>query len=78
MENKERSKKIAVIDEQLNFCKTLVKHLDVDFHDDVKAQNEDMYENYQTVKNHFRYANDTIRLRREFLKLERLFEKAGY
>lgn len=77
MEKQERTRKISVINEQLDFCKTLIKHLDVDFHTDVKNQNEDAYDWDFGVKNHTRYAEDTIRLRRELLKLERLFESAG-
>lgn len=77
MEKQERTRKISVINEQLDFCKTLIKHLDVDFHTDVKNQNEAAYDWSLGVKNHTRYAEDTIRLRRELLKLERLFESAG-
>lgn len=72
MINKLRNKKRDEFSTQLKFCLKLLIKLDIDFERDCKAQDEDPWDSFESIKNYSRYENDIIRIRRELNDLRRL------
>lgn len=71
----ERTRRANKIRNELNFCATLFDKLRDDFADTVECQDNDPYDGYYNIKNHTRFKNDVIRLRRELLVVEKLFDE---
>lgn len=74
MKNEERYKKELEIIEQLAFCQTLMSRLENDIMDGSEAQEKDPWDNWSQIRNHTRYAQDVIRIRRELMKMEKMLE----
>ena len=75
MFNTERNEKEIKVSKQLVFCVDLLNRMVNDFTDNTVEQDKDQWDNYQTIRNHTRFEQDTIRLRRELLKLEKMFKE---
>ena len=78
MKNDIRNQKEEEILDQIRFCKSLFDRLQDDFLDSIAKTDANIYEDSVCVKNHTRFAEDTRRIRRELLKVSKLFEKAGW
>ena len=76
MKNKDRDKKVKRIFEQSEFCKKCLETLMKDINADNVEQDNDPYDNWTYIKNHSRYVNDVIYIRRQLMKLEKMI-KAG-
>ena len=74
MKNEERYKKEREILAQLDFCQNLMTRLKRDIMEGAEAQEKDPYDEWHQIRNHTRYANDVIRIRRELMKLEKMLE----
>lgn len=75
MFNKERREKENKIDKQIVFCVDLLNRMVNDFTGSTDEQEKDPWDDYQMIRNHTRFEQDTIRLRRELLKLEKMFKE---
>lgn len=73
--NEKREKQVKKIKKQMQFCKELMLRLDIDFANSVDEQNQDKFDSSTQVRHKSRYANDTIRLRRELNTLKQMFEE---
>ena len=78
MKNNIRNQKEKVILNQITFCQSLLNRLEEDFTNSIAEADEDVYEDSACIRNHTRFAEDTRRIRRELLKVSKLFEKAGW
>ncbi len=74
MKNEERSKKEREILAQLDFCQNLMTRLKYDIMEGSEAHEKDPWDNWFQIRNHTRYAQDVIRIRRELMKLEKILE----
>ena len=74
MKNEERYKKEREIIAQLDFCQNLLTRLKRDIMEGSEAQEKDPWDNWFQIRNHTRYANDVIRIRRELLKAAKMLE----
>ena len=74
MKNEERYKKEREIIAQLDFCQNLMTRLKYDIMEGSEAQEKDPWDNWYQIRNHTRYANDVIRIRRELMRLEKILE----
>jgi len=75
MFNTERNEKEIKVSKQLVFCVDLLNRMVNDFTDNTIEQEKDQWDDYLTIRNHTRFEQDTIRLRRELLKLEKMFKE---
>ena len=75
MFNTERNEKEIKVSKQLVFCLDLLNRMVNDFTDNTVEQDKDQWDDYLTIRNHTRFEQDTIRLRRELLKLEKMFKE---
>ena len=75
MFNKERNEKEIKVSKQIVFCLDLLNRMVNDFTDSTAEQEKDQLDDYQVIRNHTRFEQDTIRLRRELLKLEKMFKE---
>ncbi len=75
MFNKERNEKEIKVSKQIVFCLDLLNRMVNDFTDSTAEQEKDQWDDYQVIRNHTRFEQDTIRLRRELLKLEKMFKE---
>lgn len=78
MKNNIRSQKEEEILHEIRFCKSLFDRLQDDFLSNIAKADADVYEDSACIRNHTRFAEDTRRIRRELLKVSKLFEKAGW
>lgn len=78
MKNNICNQKEKEILRQIIFCQSLLDRLQGDFTNGIAEADEDLYEDSAYIKNHTRFAEDTRRIRRELLKVSKLFEKAGW
>ena len=78
MKNNIRNQKEKVILNQITFCQSLLDRLEEDFTNSIAEADEDVYADSAYIRNHTRFAEDTRRIRRELLKVSKLFEKAGW
>ena len=78
MKNNIRNQKEKVILNQITFCQSLLDRLEEDFTSSIAEADADVYEDSAYIRNHTRFAEDTRRIRRELLKVSKLFEKAGW
>jgi hypothetical protein len=78
MKNNIRSQKEKEILDQMRFCKSLFDRLQDDFLNNIAESDANIYEDSECIRNHTRFAEDTRRIRRELLKVSKLFEKAGW
>ena len=78
MKNNIRNQKEEEILRQIRFCKSLFDRLQDDFLSNIAKADADIYEDSVCIRNHTRFAEDTRRIRRELLKVSKLFEKAGW
>lgn len=78
MKNNIRNQKEKVILNQITFCQSLLDRLEEDFTNGIAEADEDVYADSAYVRNHTRFVEDTRRIRRELLKVSKLFEKAGW
>ena len=72
MVSAERSRKIKIITKQMQHCRVCLETIAEEFEDDVKEQDKDPWYKYDCIRNHTRYANDVIYLRRQLMKLEKM------
>ena len=73
--NEIREKQVKKIKKQMQFCKELMLRLDIDCANSIDEQNKDKWDDYREVRHKDRYAQDTVRLRRELNTLRKLFEE---
>ena len=78
MKNSIRNQKEEEILREIRFCKSLFDRLQDDFLNNIAEADADIYEDSPCIRNHTRFAEDTRRIRRELLKVSKLFEKAGW
>lgn len=78
MKNNIRNQKEEEILHEIRFCKSLFDRLQDDFLNNIAKADADVYEDSAYIRNHTRFAEDTRRIRRELLKVSKLFEKAGW
>ena len=78
MKNSIRNQKEEEILREIRFCKSLFDRLQDDFLNNIAEADADIYEDSPCIRNHTRFAEDTRRIRRELLKVGKLFEKAGW
>ena len=78
MKNNIRNQKEKAILNQITFCQSLLDRLEEDFTNSIAEADEDVYEDSVCIRNRTRFAEDTRRIRRELLKVSKLFEKAGW
>ena len=74
MKNEERTKKENEIFGQFDFCQNLMTRLKYDMLNGSEKQDKDPWDNYDTVTNHTRYAEDVRRIRRELMILIKKLE----
>ena len=78
MKNNIRNQKEEEILREIRFCKSLFDRLQDDFLNNIAEAGADVYEDSAYIRNHTRFVEDTRRIRRELLKVSKLFEKAGW
>lgn len=78
MKNDIRNQKEEEILHQMRFCKSLFDRLQDDFLNNIAEADADVYADSEYIRNHTRFVEDTRRIRRELLKVSKLFEKAGW
>ena len=75
MTNGERNKKLNKITKQIRFCRDFLNTIESEIVADAKKQDEDPYDKWEQIRNHTRYANDVIYLRRQLMKLEKMLRE---
>lgn len=72
MKNEYRSKRIKAITEQMQFCMKCMQTLMKNFEENNKAQDDDPWDNYNAIRNHYQHSNDVIYIRRQLMTLEKM------
>lgn len=75
MTNEERNKKLNKITKQIRFCRDCLNTIESEIDADAREQDEDPYDKWHYIRNHTRYANDVIYLRRQLMKLEKMLRE---
>ena len=69
MINGNRNKKLNAITRQIKFCRDCLNTLEAEIDADAEEQDKDQYDKWEYIRNHSRYANDVIYIRRQLMKL---------
>ena len=75
MINGDRTKRFNAITRQIRYCRDCLDTLKSDLDDDVANQDKDPFDSWRQIRNHSRYANDIIYIRRQMLKLEKMLRE---
>lgn len=75
MINGDRNKKLNKITRQIRYCRDCLNIIESEIDANAKEQDEDPYDKWHYIRNHTRYANDVIYLRRQLLKLEKMLRE---
>ena len=75
MINADRNKKLKIIKHQIQHCRECLDILETEINENADAQDKDPWDKWHQIRNHTRYANDVIYLRRQLLKLEKMLRE---
>lgn len=72
MVSEKRNRKITLIKHQMEHCRVCLETIAEELEREVAEQDADPFYKWDQIRNHTRYANDVIYLRRQLMKLEKM------
>ena len=72
MVSEKRNRKMKLIKRQIEHCRVCLETIAEELENGVAEQDADPFYKWERIRNHTRYANDVIYLRRQLMKLEKM------
>ena len=72
MVSEKRNRKMKLIKRQIEHCRVCLETIAEELEKEAAEQDADPFYQWERIRNHTRYANDVIYLRRQLMKLEKM------